>query len=80
MKEASFIVPGLLPVCCVCGLIRDERGASLGVAPWLTPQIYRNTHGIEPNDSSLTHTYCPTCLTQDRETGPQCAPQIGGSL
>jgi len=57
MKEAPFIVPALLPVCCVCGLIRDERGASLGLAPWLTPQIYRDTHGIEPNDSSLTHTY-----------------------
>lgn|GEM_PF-1021996 len=80
MKEAPFIVPALLPVCCVCGLIRDERGASLEFASWLTPQIYRDTHGIEPNDSSLTHTYCPTCLKQVRETGAQCAPQIGESL
>ena len=65
-KEAPLIVPPLLPVCCVCGLIRDERGGSLGFAPWLTPQSYRNTHGIEPNDSLLTHTYCPTCLKQVR--------------
>jgi len=58
----------LLPVCCLCGLIRDEIGASLDRARWVTQGTYRKTHSVNPADCLHTHTYCPGCLTQVMET------------
>ena len=58
----------LLPVCCLCGLIRDEIGASLDGARWVTQGTYRTTHGVNPAECLQTHTYCPGCLTQVMET------------
>jgi hypothetical protein len=48
----------LLPVCCLCGLIRDEIGASLDSTRWVTQGTYRKTHGVNPAE----------CLTQAMET------------
>ena len=58
----------LLPVCCLCRLIRDEIGTALDSARWVTPRTYRKTHGVNPADCLQTHTYCPGCLTQVMET------------
>ena len=58
----------LLPVCCLCGLIRDEIGTSLDRARWVTQGTYRTTHGVNPADCLQTHSYCPECLTQAMAT------------
>lgn len=58
----------LLPVCCLCGLIRDETRASLDRERWVTRGTYRKTHGVNPADCLLTHAYCPACFTQVMET------------
>lgn len=58
----------LLPVCCLCRLIRDEIGPSLDGARWVTQRTYRKTHGINPANCLQTHTYCPGCFTQVMET------------
>jgi hypothetical protein len=58
----------LLPVCCLCRLIRDETGPSLESARWVTQRTYRQTHGVNPADRLQTHTYCPGCFTQVMET------------
>ena len=58
----------LLSVCCLCRLIRDEVGASPDRARWVTPRTYQKTHGVNPADCLLTHTYCPGCFTQAMET------------
>ena len=57
-KETS-----LIPVCCVCGLLRDESGSSRDDERWVTERKYRKTHGVNPADCLLTHTYCPDCFT-----------------
>ena len=54
----------MLPVCCICGLLRDETGASLDGERWVTQLAYRQTYGVDPADCLLTHTYCPDCFTQ----------------
>jgi hypothetical protein len=54
----------LLPVCCICGLFRDETGPTLDDERWVTQRVYRKTHGMNPADCLLTHTYCPGCFTQ----------------
>jgi hypothetical protein len=58
----------LLPVCCVCRLIRDETRSFRNHAHWVTEGTYRKTHGINPADFPLTHTYCPGCFMQVMKT------------
>lgn len=76
LKSETFRTPLLLPICCMCGLIRDEKGSSPGLEPWLTRRTYRKTHGVNPLDFTHTHTYCPKCLTKVRETTAQYFRQI----
>ncbi len=54
----------LLPVCCLCRLIRDEIGVSPDRARWISQRTYRKTHGVNPASCLQTHTYCPGCFTQ----------------
>ena len=63
MREA-FIAPKMLPICCVCELIRDETRSSLHRERWVTPRTYRQTHSVNPADFPLIHTYCPKCFTK----------------
>ncbi|TKS64568.1 MAG: hypothetical protein EWM73_00295 [Nitrospira sp.] len=63
MRE-TFIAPTLLPICCVCGLIRNETGSSPDRERWVTPQTYRQTHGVNPDKVALTHSYCQKCFTK----------------
>jgi hypothetical protein len=60
----TFIAPMVLPVCCVCRLIRDKTESSPDRERWVTQRTYRKTHGVNPADFLLTHTYCPECFTQ----------------
>jgi PAS domain S-box-containing protein len=48
----------LLPVCCVCGKIRDDSGGTSGAGPWerLDQYLSKNT------DAQFTHTFCPPCF------------------
>ncbi len=57
----------LVPVCSMCGLIRDETGASQKPERWVTKRTYFKTHGVNLADCHLTHTYCPGCFTDFME-------------
>lgn len=63
-----FISPTLLPVCCACGLIRDDTRFSPGRRLWVTQRTYRETHGVNPTELAHTHTYCPECFTRAQDT------------
>jgi hypothetical protein len=67
-RSASRKDTPLLPVCCLCKLIRDEIGASPDRERWISQRTYRKTHGINPANCLQTHTYCPGCFTQVMET------------
>jgi hypothetical protein len=75
MRE-RFIAPTLLPVCCVCGLIRDETGYRPPHERWVAQRTYRKTHGVNPTTLALTHTYCPTCFTKVQGTVRQYFREI----
>ena len=53
----------LLPVCCVCGKIRDDQGMAPGQGPWDRLDHYISKH----SDAKLSHTFCPECLVQYRK-------------
>ena len=77
--RATCIAPQMLAVCCVCRLIRDETRPFLGRERWVRPRTYRTTHGVNPADFALTHTYCPKCFTKAQETVRQYAREMGPS-
>ena len=79
LMRKAFIAPKMLPVCCVCELIRDETGSSPARECWVTPRTYRTTHGVNPADCLLTHTYCQKCFTKAQETVKQYFREIGTS-
>ena len=56
------IAPTLLPACCACGFVQDKAGATAGLERWVSQRTYRDSHGVNPTELALTHTYCPTCF------------------
>jgi hypothetical protein len=72
----TFIAPTLLPVCCACGLIRDDAGFPPGLDCWLTQRTYRETHGIDPTRIARTHTYCPECFRKAQNTVRQYFQEV----
>lgn len=76
-RRETFIAPTLLPVCCVCKLVRDDTRLSSGREPWVTQRIYQKTHGVNPAELALTHTYCPNCATKVQNTVQQYFQDIG---
>ena len=53
----------ILPICCVCGLVRDDAGSSRSET-WVTKHVFRENHGVDHSAFRLSHTYCPTCYLQ----------------
>jgi hypothetical protein len=51
-----------VPICCVCGLVRDELGDTAGDESWSDLGSYLDRHGMRGADYKLTHTYCPICV------------------
>ena len=47
----------IIPVCCVCGSIRDDLGLGPGEGHWLKVDQFI----IRRSDSHVSHSYCPTC-------------------
>ncbi len=66
-------------VCCSCGLIRDETGSTPRFDRWVRQRTYRETHGVNPTEVALTHTYCPKCFTKGQDTMRQYFREIGTS-
>lgn len=61
----------LLPVCCVCGLIRDETDPLSHRTLWVTPGSYQKTHHILSIEIPFTHTYCPVCFRKAKTSMKQ---------
>lgn len=76
----TFIAPTLLPACCAYGLVQDETGAIPGFKRWVTQRTYRMTHGVNPAELALTHTYCPNCFTKVQEAITQLFRKSGTPL
>ena len=77
LVRETFTALKMLPVCCVCKLIRDETGFSPDRECWVTQRTYRQTHGVNPADFPLTHTYCPECFTKAMGAVRQYGRKVG---
>jgi PAS domain S-box-containing protein len=50
----------LLPVCAVCGRIRDDAAAEQGAGSWGRLDQYVSRH----SNARVSHTYCPECARE----------------
>ena len=50
-------IKGILPVCCACGIIRDDTGVERGKGVWKKLDQYI----VEKTSAEVSHTYCPKC-------------------
>lgn len=53
----------IIPVCCVCGKIRDDTGVEPGHGKWLKPDVFIYTK----TSAEVTHAYCPECLEKSKD-------------
>jgi PAS domain S-box-containing protein len=57
-RKRVEIYEQLLPVCCVCGRIRNDDGVAQGDGRWQRMDQYLARH----SDAEFSHTFCPDCF------------------
>jgi len=57
-RKRVEIYEQLLPVCCVCGKIRNDEGVAQGTGCWQRMDQYLSRH----SDAEFSHTFCPDCF------------------
>jgi len=62
LKEIKTL-RGILPFCCVCGLIRDDTGVEQGKGEWMKVDKFV----VQKTDAQVSHTYCPNCYEKAME-------------
>jgi len=51
-------------VCCVCGEARDDIAAA---GAWYSLSAHLSRYGIQEQDVTFSHTFCPVCFMQYKE-------------
>lgn len=74
MRETFIKKPKMLPICCVCELIRDETGFPPDRERWVTSRTYRITHGVNPTEIAHTHTYLSWVFQKGPRDGDAVLP------
>ena len=62
-RKRVEIYEKLLPVCCVCGKIRNDDGQPEGTGSWQRLDQYLARH----SDAEFSHTFCPDCFGDYRK-------------
>lgn len=52
----------VIPICCVCGKVREILLEQSGNESWTTLSSYLKIRRLNGQSYQLTHTYCPPCL------------------
>jgi PAS domain S-box-containing protein len=61
--ERLHMFEQILPVCCVCGKIRDDSGVEHGKGAWGRLDEYVAQH----SNAQLSHGFCPDCYREYRK-------------
>lgn len=62
-RKRLHLFESILPVCCLCGMVRDDTGTQPGDGPWRSLQEYV----AERSDTGLSHGFCPSCYRAYRK-------------
>jgi CheY-like chemotaxis protein len=64
MERKIFLYENILPVCCYCRKIRDDRPGERGEGAWYTLEEYFN----KASGVSVSHGICPDCYIEQKNT------------
>jgi PAS domain S-box-containing protein len=59
-RQRLALFEKLLPVCCMCGRIREDESGAKGSGEWQRLDHYVARH----SDAQISHTFCPRCLEE----------------
>lgn len=62
-RKQLHLFESILSVCSLCGKVRDDTGTEHGHGVWNSLEQYVMKH----TDTSLSHTFCPTCYVEYRK-------------
>lgn len=62
-RERLHMLEQVLPVCCVCGKIRDDSGVEHGKGTWGRLDDYVARH----SNAQVSHGFCPECYREYRK-------------
>ncbi|MCF8084382.1 MAG: response regulator [Deltaproteobacteria bacterium] len=57
LRRKIKVYERILPVCCICKRIRDDRGRAPGTGEWMSMEKYMYREA----KVDITSTYCPEC-------------------
>lgn len=63
-RRRMGLYEALLPVCSVCGIIRDDTGVAHGQGSWVRLEEYVQRHAA----ACFSHTFCPKCNAEIRSS------------
>ena len=63
LKKKIRLYEKILPVCCVCKKIRDDRGKEPGTGEWIGFEEFLVHH----SSLDLSHGYCEDCFRETKE-------------
>lgn len=61
--EENKTLNGTLPICCYCGVVRDDTGVEHGKGTWMKMDQYI----IEKTRAEVSHGCCPKCYRKEME-------------
>lgn len=62
-RKRLHLFESTLPVCCLCGMVRDDTGTQPGHGPWRSLEEYV----AQRSDTGLSHGFCPSCYRAYRK-------------
>lgn len=62
-RKRLHLFESTLPVCCLCGKVRDDTGTQPGHGPWRSLEEYVALR----SDAGLSHGFCPDCYRAYRK-------------
>jgi DNA-binding response OmpR family regulator len=65
LKRKIKLYEDILPVCCVCKKIRDDRGRERGTGEWVPVEKFVHDNA----GMVITSTYCPACAGEFDQLG-----------
>jgi hypothetical protein len=56
-------VDDMVPICCFCSKVRDDRNTAAGKGPWMHLSTYARSRQLPLSHSFVySHGYCPDCV------------------
>jgi len=79
-RQGLPLETSLIAMCCVCGLVRDDKTIAADSNRWVSKKSYEKTYKVTLRGTHFTHTYCTGCFTDLSQRARPNQRTLGTSL